>query len=158
MKLEEFKKIYEELEKKHNLPKFDEMNSAFDIGKIKRNSGTILRDLRNIMIEKVSYYIRLVEVMISPSQASPTLMMLLKEITKDDKKSLDSVFTAFIGLEIENYKMNISSKHSDEVDFILKIYKTWNENIQELNSIVSILERNWKQINNSPKQSRNYFN
>jgi len=157
MKLTEFRKAYEDLQRKHELPNFDDMNGVFDIGKIKRDSGNFLRDIRRMMGEKVSYYMRLMEVMINPSQAPPTFLMLLKEITKDDKKVLDSVFTAFMDIEISSYKLNVNSTDAEEVDFINKIYKIWNEKTHELIKIIDILDRNWKQVDKLPKQSRGYF-
>jgi hypothetical protein len=85
MKFEEFKQKYALLNKTHNLPDFDEMNNSFDIGKIRRDSGNLIRDIRRVMIEKISYYNKLLEMMINPSNASPIFLMLLNEITMEDK-------------------------------------------------------------------------
>lgn len=59
MRLNELKDNYSNLQKKYRLPDFDEMNSAFDIGRIKRDSGLLMRDIRRTMSEKISYYMRL---------------------------------------------------------------------------------------------------
>ena len=158
MEIKELKQQYEILQKKHNLPPFDDLNSTFDIGKIERDSGNLMRDVRRAMIEKVSHYLRLMELMLNPSQASPIFLILLKEITADDKRLLDAVFSSFIELEIASYSLDVKSSDSDESIFILKIYSVWNQQREQLIKLLGILERNWKQAAGSHKRIRDYFN
>ena len=158
MNLLDFKNDYLKLQKKHSLPSFEDMNSAFDIGKIKRDSGNFLRDIRRVMVEKVAHYIRLMEIIINPSQASPTFLLLLKEITSADKKVLDSVFSSFMEIELSSYKLDVVSNVKDETEFILKIFGVWNEKLQDLLKLLGMLERNWKQAPTLKKNTSNYFN
>lgn len=159
MKLIEFKRVYLELQKKHSLPDFDEMNSIFDIGRIRRDSGNLVRDVRRVMIEKVIYYIKLVEVMINSSQASPVFLMLLKEITSDDRKVIDSVLNSFVELEIASHKLDVFSKDADESKLINQIYDVWNKKREDVMHLVKILERNLgKTSSNVPSKKRDYFN
>lgn len=158
MKLIEFKKIYFELQKKHSLPSFDDMNSSFDIGRIRRDSGNILRDVRRTMIEKIIYYIKLVEVMINPSQASPVFLMLLKEINSDDKKVIDSVLNSFVELEIISHKLDVVSKDSEEGKLINQTYSVWDKKSEDVMHLINILERNLLKTNLPNKKSRDYFN
>ncbi len=158
MKLNELEQIYETIRKKHQLPSFKDINAKFDIGKIKRDSGNLLREIRHVMNEKISYFMRLIEAMINPSQAPPTFMILVKEINKEDKKLLDSLFSSFMNLELESYRLNIESTEFEESKFIEKIWKVWNENQPNLNKIIDILERNWNKTSTIPKQNKGYFN
>ena len=114
MNLLDFKNDYLKLQKKHSLPSFEDMSDGFDIGKIKRDSGNFLRDIRRVMVEKVAHYLRLMEIIINPSQASPTFLLLLKEITSADKKVLDSVFSSFMEIELSSYKFDFVSNYNDE--------------------------------------------
>ena len=51
--LEELKKEYEKLKKKHNLPIFKGMNEDFEIEKLQeKETELLLREVRRIMIEK----------------------------------------------------------------------------------------------------------
>jgi len=158
MRLEEIKNAYQKIQKKYSLPEFEEMNSVFEIGKIKRDSGNLIRDIRRIMTDKTSYFMRLIEVMINPSQAPPIFLILLKEITKEDKKILDSTFSAFMEIELDSYKLNISSTEKEEADLVKKINEIWHKQTTDLNKIINILERNWKQISSTQKQNKGYFN
>ncbi len=158
MKLSEFIEIYAKIQKKYSLPEFEEMNSSFDIGRIKRDSGNLVRDIRRGMVDKIIYYLKLIEVMINPSSASPIFLMLLKEITSEDKKVIDSVLSSFVGLEIAAHKLDISSTEKEEADLVLNIFGVWNEKKPELLRLMQILERNWKQTSVIKKNNRDYFN
>jgi len=158
MKFDEFKEKYIILQKKHSLPNFDEMNSAFDIGKLKRDSGNLIRDIRRTMVEKIVYYLKLSELILNPSQASSIFMVLLKEVTTEDKKIVDSIISSFVDLELKAHKLDISSTEKDESDLIIKLFNSWNEKKQDLVSIIEILERNWKQAKNPLKKNKDYFN
>ncbi len=160
MNLDEFKEIYSGLQKKHKLPDFDELNLNFDIGKIKRDSGNFLRDIRRIMVEKLVYYNKLVELMINPSGATPILLMLLKEITNEDKKIIDSVLNSFVELEIESHKLDVFSTETGEAKLINQINNVWKNKKDEVMSLIRILERNLKKVPvpQSNKKNRDYFN
>src|SRR3989344_7621517 len=132
MEIEELKEAYVGLHKEFNTPGFDELNNIFDIGKIERDSGNLLRDIRRAMVEKVAHYLRLMELMFNPSQASRIFLILLKEVTHADKHVLDKVFSAFIEIELASYKLDVGSSDADESSFIKKIYGVWNENRSEL--------------------------
>jgi len=158
MEIEELKEAYVGLHKEFNTPGFDELNNIFDIGKIERNSGNLLRDIRRAMVEKVAHYLRLMELMLNPSQASPIFLILLKEVTPADKQSLDKVFSAFIEIELASYRLDVGSKDSDEAEFVKKIYAVWTSNREELLKLLSILERNWKNASVKNHRVREYFN
>lgn len=157
MELIELKKIYENFEKKHNLPSFDEMNSSFEIGRIEIDSGNLLRDVRKFATEKIAHYVRLIEIMLNPSQASPMFLLLLREITAKDKKIIEEVFSVFIELEISSYYLDVNSSESKEAEIIKKIYSMWSAQKSNIESIIGILERNSKTNAKPNGKSRDYF-
>ncbi len=158
MELSELKQEYDKLRKEHDLASFDDMNNVFDIGKIERDSGNLLRDVRKLCSEKVSHYLRLLELMLNPGQASPMFLVLLKEITAQDKKVMDIIFNSFIELEITSYKLDITYSAEQESIFIKKVYSIWKERSPEIVHLIGILERNWKSVNKQQLKSRDYFN
>ncbi len=158
MELSDLKIEYDKLRKLHSLPSFDEMNSTFDIGKLERDSGNILRDIRKICSDKISHYLRLLELMLNPSQASPMFLILLKEINSNDKKVMESIFTSFIELEIDAYKLDLKYSAENESALVNKIFSVWNKSYSDLSHLIAILERNWKGVNKQVSKSRDYFN
>lgn len=158
MEIQELKEKYSLFQKKHSLPGFDDLNATFDIGKIERDSGNLLRDVRRIMVEKVAHYLRLMELMFNPSQASPIFLILLKEINSADKKILDELFSKFLGVELNSYKLDVLSSEKEEALFISKVYSEWNDNRELLLSLLAVLDRNWKGAAVKNHKSREYFN
>ena len=117
-----------------------------------------MRDARKFAIDKISHYVRLIEIMLNPSQASPMFLMLLKEITSKDKKVIEEVFLAFIGLEISSYYLDIESTESTEAELIKQIYSVWVAQKKNLVYLVGILERNSKFNGVQKVKSKDYFN
>lgn len=159
MKLEELKQKYELLAKKHALPGFNELNLNFDVGKIKRDSGNLLREIRRVMIDKMIYYLKLVEIMINPSNAPPILLMLLKEITIEDRKIIDSVLNSFVEIELASHKLEVFSNEADEAKLIKRVFDLWEKKKTEVVALIEILERNLKKTNvPAIRRSKDYFN
>ncbi|MEK6915263.1 MAG: hypothetical protein AABW89_01830 [Nanoarchaeota archaeon] len=157
MNLKELIEKYSILQKKYSLPGFDELNSAFDIGKIRRDSGNLIRDIRRMMIEKIVYYLKLIEVIMNPSQASPIFMMLLKDINPNDLKIMDSLLSPFVELELKAHKLDVYSTEKEESQLVSRIFNCWVSKRSELGELITVLERNWSQIKSVPKKSRDYF-
>ena len=158
MEFDELKNAYNLFQKKYSLPGFEDLNSNFDIGKIERDSGNLLREVRRVMVEKVSHYLKLMELMLNPSHASPIFLILLKEINSSDKQVLDKLFSAFIELELSSHKLEVEYLELNEVEFIKKIYGVWKDNKSELIKLLSIFERNWKNNSSKNNKSKGYFN
>lgn len=155
MELAELKKNYEVLRKKHSLPDFDVINNDFDIGKIDVDSGNLIKDVRRMIMEKVVHYIRLAELMFNPSQASPVFMIMLKEVTSEDKKTIDLVLKSLVDLELKSYKLDLEYSEKTEADFIKEVNNVWNKNRALMLRLLNILYRNWNAINS--KKEKGYF-
>ena len=154
MEIEELKKKFEYF-KKYSLPPFDDLNREFDIGKIESYSGNLIRDIRRMMMEKIVHYIRLGELMLNPSQASPVFLVLLRDINSEDKKSIDNIFKNFVKLEIDSYKADSEYDEKTEAILIKEIYSIWNNTKPSIMNIVNLMERNWG--NNQTKKEKGYF-
>ena len=69
--LPEFKKKYAKLEKKHNLPSFNQMNRDFQIEKLAEvETDYLIREIRKFSGEKFFNYFRFIESLLNPSNAS----------------------------------------------------------------------------------------
>ena len=150
------KKRYEILQKKYKLPEFDNINSRFDIGKIEIYSGNLLRDIRSVMMERVLHYVRLLELMLNPAQATPVFMVLLREINNSDKEVMNRVFNSFVSLELKSFKLDIGSDEEKEAKHIKEIFETWDKTSDDLIKLIDVMERNWK--TGQKKKDKDYFN
>ena len=66
-KLQELKDQYSELQKKHNLPSFDEMNKDFYIEKLAElESDLLMREIRKFISDRLYNYLRFIENLLNP--------------------------------------------------------------------------------------------
>ncbi len=155
MELEQLKKDYAILEKKYKLPKFSVMNEYFEIEKLEKDTDFLLRDVRKIMMEKVVRYIQFVEMMINPSQAPPMFTLFLKNVSQDDRRTLEKIYSDFIKLELSSLRAEIDYSEKGEAELIKKINSTWEESRKDMALAIDIMERNWN--SSSAKKDKSYF-
>lgn len=155
MELKELKENYKVLEKKYKLPKFKDANNFFEIDRIENESDNLLRDVRKVMMEKVVNYIRFLEMMVYPMQAPPMFSFLIKEMTPEEKKNVESLYSSLVELEVFALKLEVEYVEKNEAEAIKKIHKTWSGLKDNLLSVFALMEKNWKK--SSEKKEKSYF-
>jgi hypothetical protein len=155
MELKEFKSQYGSLASKYGLPDFKELNENFEIDRIERDVDFLLREIRKAMMDKIVSYIRLVEMMLNPSQAPPMFMMFVKNISEGDKKVMEAVYQSFIELELRSLKLEIDYVEESEAKAIKHIIDVWHGIKPDLRSLIGIMEKNWG--GPSEKKDKGYF-
>ena len=84
--LPEFKKEYAKLEKKHDLPSFDQMNKDFHIEKLAEvETDYLIREIRRFSGEKFFNYFRFIESLLNPSNASMFTFSIVKTLGQKEK-------------------------------------------------------------------------
>lgn len=155
MEVKDFKKEFLELQKKYTLPSFEDLDKLFDISLIDTFSSSLIRDIRKKIIDKVVGYVRLAELMLNPSQASPVFMVFLKEVNSEDKKLIDEIFKKFVPLEVEAFKLDVLFDESQEAKFIKDSYDVYDKISDVLLKTVCVMERNWN--SSQIKEKKAYF-
>ncbi len=154
--LDEVKKRYKELEKKYNLPPFEELNKNFYIEKIADSETDFLtREIRRFISDKVYNYLRFVETLINPANAPMFIFAAIKLLTPDDKKKLGEIYQKLSEIDLDLIRLDISSTEEEDVKFIMNALASWNQIKSDLSGIV-------KKINIVPedkeeKNSGGYF-
>ncbi|OIO81061.1 hypothetical protein AUJ84_01825 [Candidatus Pacearchaeota archaeon CG1_02_32_132] len=155
MELNDLKNQYEGVAKNYGLPGFDELNDEFEIERIDRESYTILRSVRKVMMDKIVGYVRFIEMLINPSQAPFAFMHFSKGMTDVEIKILQSIYQKFIELELDGLKSEFEYSEKNEADSIKKIINIWKDSKGELIKIINFVETNWKA--DSIKKEKSYF-
>lgn len=155
MKLEEFKKKYADLGKKYGLPSFTELNNVFEIDKIERDSDTLLREIRKVLMDKVINYIRLFEMIFNPASAPPTFLAFVREIRAEERSSLEKVYKECVELELLALARELEHNEKAEAELIANIYKVMTGLKGDLTKVISMMSRNWRlQVS---KKEKSYF-
>lgn len=120
MELNDLKNKYECVAKNYSLPGFDELNDEFEIERIDRESYTLLRFVRKVMMDKIVGYVRFIEMLINPSQAPFAFMHFSKGMTDVEIKILQGIYQKFIELELDGLKSEFDYSEKNEAESIKK--------------------------------------
>lgn len=155
MDLAELKKEYIVLQKKYKLPSFEELNENFEIDRIERETDTLLREIRKVMIERIVYYVKIMEFLIAPSNAPPIFMQFAKQVSTEEFADIRKLYGRFSQVELGALEMEIDYAESGEAKLVKEIFDLWIESKDSLRSIVAMMKRNLNLSNN--KKERSYF-
>lgn len=155
MELKDLKSEYEKIAKKYKLPAFGELNEAFEIDKIDRETDCLLREVRKVMMDKIVRYIHFIEMMINPTQAPPMFLIFVKDVTEKERAIIEKVYKNFVELELVNLRLEIDYSEAEEAKAIKDILDVWNRTKPDALSVIGIMDKNWK--GTSVKKDKSYF-
>lgn len=142
--LEELKEKYSELQTKFDLPSFQEMNEEFGIEKTDVEKFDILiREIRKYTVDKILNYMRFIENILNPSNASVFIFSVIKTLDNEDKEKLTEIYKKFSKIELDLIEIELKFSEEKEVEFIKKTYSIWKEVQEELLDIFSKIRTNW---------------
>ena len=153
--IEDLKKQYKKLKEKYNLPEFTELNKLFSIEETEIETEFLLRKIRRTMSEKISAYLRFIDVLLNPSNAPIFFFKLVKRLDKDDSDIISKIYEKLGSFEIEIISLDLEYSDKKEAKFINKLYKTFNEEIKE--DFLKIIEKLNNSEINTPKINGSYL-
>lgn len=154
MDIKELKKDYEKLAKKYSLPPFKNLNDDFEIGKVDKDVGALLRAVRKVMMEKIVNSMSFIEMLLNPVQAPRMYQNYIKSMSVDDRKRIDKIYGALAGVSILSLERELDYSEKSEAEVIKQVYKIWNSLKKDFAKILHNLKNPPK---NSVKKERSYF-
>ncbi len=143
-KLENLKKRYAELQQKHNLPSFKQLNEDFCIEKASEVEVDILiREIRRFVSDKFLNYMRFIETIMNPTNASVFIFSVIKTLGEDEKKRLNEIYKKLAKTELELIDLDITYSEEKEAEFIRTFYGLWQDVKNELLEIMDKVKENW---------------
>jgi len=142
--LEELKEKYSEMQERHNLPSFQEMNEDFGIEKISEVDFEILiREVRKYVADKFMNYLRFIETILNPSNASMFIFSIVKTIDKDEKEKLTEIYKKLAELELDIIELEVYFYEEKEAEFIKNSFKIWQAIKQDFLKIIQKIKKDW---------------
>jgi hypothetical protein len=139
----DLKEEYEKIRESYDLPGYDELGEDFDIEKVgKEESSYILRDIRRVIVEKISVYMHFFESLINPSSSTLFLLSMIKKVDKEISKKVNKDYKVLSGFQIRSMKLDTIYKESSEADFIKEFYAKWQEMKKEIYELIENLGEN----------------
>jgi hypothetical protein len=154
--LEEMKKNYAKIQKKYSLPPFDELSRNFNIERIAdRETDYLIREIRAFVSDRIAGYMRLVEMLLNPSNGPMFIFSMVKCLTADDKKKLTELYKEMARNEISLFEVDLNFSEEKEVKFLKESFKLWNRVKKDINPILNSISKKWD--DDCKSESRAYF-
>lgn len=154
MEVEEFKKKYAQISKRHKLPSFDELNLDFEIDKLDKDSDNLLRCIRKVMMEKIVNSITFLEMLVNPVNAPRMYIPYIRTMGVEDRKIIDEIYSSLAELSVLSLELEIYSSEADEAVLVNNVFEKWKEVKPKFRQIL----KNMKAPKNSiEKKERSYF-
>jgi hypothetical protein len=142
--LEALKKEYSELQKKYELPSFEELNNDFQIEKASENeTDFLLREIRKVIAERLFNYLRFIESLLNPVSVPMFVYSIIKTLDVKDKERLTEVYKKLAKKEVDLLELDIDSTEEKEVKFINDSYKLWQDIKKDVLDVVKMIRKNW---------------
>jgi hypothetical protein len=155
-KLPVLKEQYSELQKKYDLPSFEDMNKDFYIEKLaEMESDLLIREIRKFVADRLYNYLRFIESLLNPQNVPIWVFSVIKTLNTDDKKKLEDVYKKMSNNEVNLIELDIDYNEEKEVEFIKNSYSLWQEVKKEMLGIMRIVKENLNK--EKQKDSRGYF-
>ncbi len=153
--IEKLKERFSEYQKKYSLPEFSELNKEFGIEKSEFETDFFLKEIIKGIADKFQNYMRFLENLINPVNASMFAFSLVKIIDNEKKTKLNEAYKKIAEFEIKLIKLDLKSSEESEAEFIKNSYKTWKEIREEIYDVITLAEENWN--SKQEENKKGYF-
>ncbi len=153
IKLEELKRQYAEIQKKYDLPSFEEINPSFELEKIDRETEILVKLIRRLMIEKIINVMSFIEMLMNPAQAPRMYHPFFKVVTEKDQKMMGDIYEKMAELIFSSLENDSEYVEKKEAMLIKEIFSKWGE----ISGDLDILIKRIKNPGEAVKKNREYF-
>ncbi len=152
MSLEELKKEYSNLQKKYNLPKFDELDNEFEIRAIEIDkAGILIKAILRMIVNKLTTYVNYLDPITNPNPQSTHSMTELNNTTDAEK---DEMFNFFKELSYIYHLALLKELESEQeiANYINEIWKKWPSIKNKEKKFLDIITKAWLKEQKEPKK------
>jgi len=155
-KLLKFKKEYAKLQKKHGLPKFEEINQDFHIDRAAEVETDLpIVEIRKHIADKMAGYLRFSESLLNPTNAPMFVFSIIKTLGPEEKKRLSEIYKKLAKNEFNLIKTDVEYSEEKEAKFIKDSYAIWQDLKKDVLYILKEVERKWD--NKFETNNKGYF-
>ena len=127
----EIEKEYIKLSKKYKLPKFNEIDSEFEISNLESARILIKNILRRIE-EKLEFYIEVIGNLVHPDASSLSTMYEVRYFSDDEKNDVYMQFKKLMKANRSIIELVLVSDEKKQTDFLKGFLNEWQDMKKEL--------------------------
>ena len=155
--MKDIDKIQKELQdtiKKYRLPSFKDLDSEFEISNIDHD-GFLTRAIRRKMVEKLEFFVKIIEILIFPDASSLASMQESKLLDEDHRNNLLKLYKHLMIYDRISLSLEIDNDDKKNIKFIQDLYSEWNVVKPQLMEVVKIMTDSWSKDDESIEEK--YF-
>ena len=154
--LGKFKKDYEVLRAKYNLPEYSKIVDDFNIERASDvETEYLIRELRRFITDKFFNFHRFVEALLNPNNVPMYVFSIIKTLGANEKKKLSDIYKEIAKLEVNVMELDMEFSEKKEAEFIKDSFKIWQGIKKDFSKILDVIKKNWDAKEDENK--REYF-
>ena len=140
--LKTLKQDYEKIKQKYNLPEWKYMNEEFGIEDIQQlQLENMVGHVRQRVMGRIYSILNWLEGFMNPQRANMANMMILNDLTEDDKKLLNKVYANFIKITSKFTTLGtIKYNEKAEAEFMKEAIKKFEDNRNNVRKFAERIE------------------
>jgi len=139
----EIEQGYNKLRKKYKLPKFNEIDSEFEISNLESARFLIKNILRRIE-EKLEFYIEVIGNLVHPDASSLSTMYEVRYFSDDEKNDVYMLFKKLMKANRSIIELILVSDEKKQTDFLKGFLNEWQDMKKELISHIGKMKDSWE--------------
>ena len=139
----EIEQGYNKLRKKYKLPKFNEIDSEFEISKLESARFLIKNILRRIE-EKLEFYIEVIGNLVHPDASSLSTMYEVRYFSDDEKNDVYMLFKKLMKANRSIIELILVSDEKKQTDFLKGFLNEWQDMKKELINHIGKMKDSWE--------------
>ena len=139
----EIEQGYNKLRKKYKLPKFNEIDSEFEISNLESARFLIKNILRRIE-EKLEFYIEVIGNLVHPDVSSLSTMYEVRYFSDDEKNEVYMLFKKLMKANRSIIGLILVSDEKKQTDFLNGFLNEWQDMKKELIDHIGKMKDSWE--------------
>ncbi|MCH8067192.1 MAG: hypothetical protein IIC69_01260 [Nanoarchaeota archaeon] len=139
----EIERGYNKLRKKYKLPKFNEIDSEFEISNLESAKFLIKNILRRIE-EKLEFYIEVIGNLVHPDVSSLSTMYEVRYFSDDEKNEVYMLFKKLMKANRSIIGLILVSDEKKQTDFLNGFLNEWQDMKKELIDHIGKMKDSWE--------------
>jgi len=139
----EIEQGYNKLRKKYKLPKFNEIDSEFEISNLE-STNFLIRDILRRIVEKLEFYIEVIGNLVHPDASSLSTMYEVRYFSDDEKNDIYTLFKKLMKANRSIIGLILVSDEKKQTDFLKDFLNEWQDMKKELINHIGKMKDSWE--------------
>jgi|TARA_B100001964_G_C13667326_1_gene351746 hypothetical protein len=138
----EIEQEYNKLSKKYKLPKFNEIDSEFEVSSLE-NERFLIRNILRKIAEKLEFYIDIIGNLVHPDASNISSMYEIRYLTNDEKNNMYLLFKKMMKTHRGIIGIVLNNDEKQQTEFLNSFFAEWIGIKKELIIYIGKIKDSW---------------